>query len=92
MTNFPGRKRPNYMDSNEQSRMERQHVFVVNASPDFLDVVRELLQEEEYNVTTTNFVPKTFDQIATLDPALLIVDLVSASSASAAFAASSSPR
>ena len=55
--------------------MDRQHVFVVNGSPDFLDVVRELLQEERYNVTTTNFVPRTFEQIEALDPALLIIDL-----------------
>ena len=63
------------MSSTEQSQMERQHVFVVNGSPDFLDVIRELLQDEDYNVTTTNFVPKTFDQIAALEPALLIIDL-----------------
>jgi CheY-like chemotaxis protein len=55
--------------------MGRKHIFVVNGSPDFLDVVRELLQEERYNVTTTNFVPRTFDQIEALDPSLLIIDL-----------------
>jgi CheY-like chemotaxis protein len=63
------------MDSSEQSQMERQHIFVVNGSADFLDLVRELLQEENYNVTTTNFVPKTFDQIAALNPSLLVIDL-----------------
>lgn len=56
-------------------QMARQHIFVVNGSPDFLDVVRELLQEEHYNVTTTNFVPRTFDQIEALNPSLLIIDL-----------------
>jgi DNA-binding response OmpR family regulator len=59
----------------EQDQMGRKHVFVVNNAPDFLDLVRELLQEESYNVTTTNFVPDTFDQIATVRPAALIVDL-----------------
>ena len=39
-------------------------------------MVRELLQGEHYNVTTTNFVPNTFDQIAALGPELLIIDLV----------------
>ena len=29
-----------------------------------------------YNVTTTNFVPRTFDQIASLQPDLLVVDVV----------------
>jgi DNA-binding response OmpR family regulator len=64
------------MESAEQRQMLRQHIFAVNGSPDFLDVLRELLQGEDYNVTTTNFVPNTFDQIAALDPDLLIIDLV----------------
>jgi CheY-like chemotaxis protein len=57
-------------------QMQRQHIFVVNGSADFLEVVRELLQDEHYNVTTTNFVPKTFEQIETARPSLLIVDLI----------------
>ena len=57
-------------------QMQRQHIFVVNGSVDFLDVVRELLQDEHYNVTTTNFVPRTFKQIETARPSLLIIDLI----------------
>jgi CheY-like chemotaxis protein len=57
-------------------QMQRQHIFCVNGSPDFLEVVRELLQDESYNVTTTNFVPQTFEQIETARPSLLIVDLI----------------
>ena len=49
--------------------------FVVNGSDEFLDVVRELLQDENYNVTTTNFVPRTFHQIETARPSVLVVDL-----------------
>jgi CheY-like chemotaxis protein len=69
------------MDSIDGARatpeqMQRQHIFVVNGSADFLDVVRELLQDEQYNVTTTNFVPLTFKQIETARPSLLIVDLI----------------
>ena len=56
--------------------MDSQHIFVVNGAPGFLDICRELLQGEDYNVTTTNFVPNTFDQIDALDPNLLIIDLV----------------
>lgn len=63
------------MNSPEQNQMKRQHIFAVNGSPEFLDVMRELFQEENYNVTTTNFVPETFDQIASLNPSLLIIDL-----------------
>ena len=57
-------------------QMQRQHIFVVNGSADFLDVVRELLQDENYNVTTTNFVPQTFEQVEVARPSLLIVDLI----------------
>jgi DNA-binding response OmpR family regulator len=37
--------------------------------------VRVLLQDEHYNVTTTNYVPRTWDQIAALQPSLLLIDL-----------------
>jgi CheY-like chemotaxis protein len=57
-------------------QMRRQHIFVVNGSAEFLDVVRDLLQDEHYNVTTTNFVPLTFKQIEIARPSLLIVDLI----------------
>ena len=57
-------------------QMERQHVYIVNGSSAFLEVVRELLQDEHYNVTTTNFVPNSFETIETAQPSLLIVDLV----------------
>ena len=66
------------MDSGARAtpeQMRRRHVFVVNGSVEFLDVVRELLQDERYNVTTTNFVPRTFHQIETARPSLLVIDL-----------------
>ena len=60
----------------ERRQMGRRHVFCVNGSSTFLDVVRELLEDERYNVTTTNFVPLTFEQLEALHPDLLIVDVV----------------
>ncbi|HEV2127935.1 MAG TPA: response regulator [Thermomicrobiales bacterium] len=63
------------MESNEHRQTQRQHIFAVNGAIEFLEVLRELLQEEEYNVTTTNFVPDTYEQIEALQPDLLIVDL-----------------
>jgi CheY-like chemotaxis protein len=63
------------MDEAERSQRQRQHIFVVNGASEFLDIVRELLESEEYNVTTTNFVPQTFDVIVALDPSLVIIDL-----------------
>ena len=60
----------------DRSQERRKHVFAINGSPDFLNVVRDLFQEEGYNVTTTNFVPNSFEQITALNPDALIVDLV----------------
>ena len=54
---------------------QRKHVLVVNAAPVFLDLARELLRDERYDVTTTSFVPRAFDQIAALQPDLLLIDL-----------------
>lgn len=51
------------------------HIFVVNSTPAVLDLVRDLLEQERYRVTTTNFLPRTFDQIAALQPSVLVVDL-----------------
>jgi CheY-like chemotaxis protein len=68
--------RPIPMRQPERSQMRSKHIFAVNGSPDLLDILRGLLQDEQYNVTTTNFVPRTFDQISALDPDLLIIDLV----------------
>ena len=75
---MPGLGRNGTMGSGARAtpaQMQRQHSFVVNGSVEFLDVVRELLQDEAYNVTTTNVVPRTFHQIETARPALLVVDL-----------------
>lgn len=60
----------------EAEQMRRKHVFCVNGDPVFLDLIRELFQHAEFNVTTTNFVPNTFAQIAALQPDVLIIDLV----------------
>lgn len=57
-------------------QMARSHVYVVNGSPEFLNVIREFLQAERYNVTTTNFVPRTFEMIEAAAPTLIVVDLV----------------
>lgn len=63
------------MQEAERAQMARKHIFAVNSSSEFLDFIRELFEDEGYNVTTTNFVPRTFDQVAVLQPDLLIVDL-----------------
>jgi DNA-binding response OmpR family regulator len=58
------------------SQEGRKHVFAIDGSPELLNLIRDLFQDEDYNVTTTNFVPNSFEQIAALDPDALIVDIV----------------
>lgn len=65
----------------DRSREQRKHVFVINGEPAFLDVVRALFQDESYNVTTSNYVPNSFAQIAALRPDALIVDVVAGQAA-----------
>lgn len=60
----------------EHQQMTRKHVLCVNGAPSFLDFVRDLLQDERYNVTTTNYVPRTFDLIESIQPDLVILDIV----------------
>jgi two-component system phosphate regulon response regulator PhoB len=59
----------------EAARPGRRHVFVVNGAPVYLELMRELLRDADYAVTTTTWVPATFDQVAALAPSLLVVDL-----------------
>lgn len=63
------------MDAEERRQRSRKHVFAINGAAEFLNVVRELLEDEEYNVTTTNFVPNSLAQIVALEPSLIIIDL-----------------
>ncbi len=60
----------------EQRRMERRHILVVSSAVEFVGLLRELLLDERYNVTTTNFVARTFQQIEALEPDLLMIDLI----------------
>jgi CheY-like chemotaxis protein len=59
----------------DRSQEQRKHVFAINTSPEFLNIVRELFQEEGYHVTTTNFAPNSFAQIEALKPDALIIDI-----------------
>ena len=59
----------------ERRQEERKHVYAINGAPEFLNIVRELFQDEQYNVTTTNFVPRSFAQIEALKPDALIIDI-----------------
>jgi len=54
---------------------ERAHVFVVNDSAIFLELMRDLL-EEHYTVSTMGVGLHAFDQAVTLRPDAILVDLV----------------
>src|SRR5215216_3212745 len=56
-------------------RTRRKHVFAVNSSPDFLLIVRELLEEEGYAVTTSTFESNVFTQIVMRQPDALLIDV-----------------
>ncbi len=63
----------NFKDADQP---KHKHVFVINGAVEVLELIRELLQDHRYNVTTTNFVPRTWNQIDALQPDLLLIDLV----------------
>ena len=60
------------MDDRRQE--PRQHILVIGGTADFLHLIRDLLRER-YTITTTDFLPNTFAQIAVLDPNVLIMDI-----------------
>lgn len=60
----------------DRTQEGRKHIFVINGAPEFLNLMRDVFQDQRFNVTTTNFVPNSFDQIAALQPDALIVDIV----------------
>jgi DNA-binding response OmpR family regulator len=71
MVRWTDRRRP----PRQRGVMKTPHIFVVNGSETILDLLRELLRDERYRVTTTNFAPPIFDEIAVLAPDLLVIDL-----------------
>jgi CheY-like chemotaxis protein len=58
-----------------REQAQRKHILGVDGRPPFLELLREILQGEKFNVTTTNYVPQLFDLILVLEPDLVIVDL-----------------
>lgn len=60
----------------DRTQEGRKHIFVINGAPEFLNLMREVFQDQRFNVTTTNFVPNSFAQIAALQPDALVVDIV----------------
>ena len=59
----------------ERRHTPRKHIFAVNSSPDFLLIIRELLEDEGYAVTTSDFEPNVFTRIVMRHPDALIFDV-----------------
>lgn len=57
----------------EQRR--RKHIFMVDSSRVFQEIIVELLTDERYGATASDYVPEVFPQIALLKPDLIIIDL-----------------
>src|SRR5918998_6654202 len=58
----------------------RKHIFAVNSSPDFLLIIRELLEDEGYAVTTCDFEPNVFTRAVMRQPDALIIDVAAGES------------
>jgi CheY-like chemotaxis protein len=66
---------PRSMRPPEAHERSPWHVVVVDRAPDSGETVRTVLQDSCCLVTTSNVEPTTFDRIAMLQPALMVVDL-----------------
>ena len=64
----------------DRQRTPRKHVLAVNNSPDFLLIVRELLEDEGYGVTTSDFEPNVFTRAVMRQPDALIIDVAAGES------------
>jgi CheY-like chemotaxis protein len=59
----------------DRQRTPRKHIAVINNSPDFLLIARDLFEGEGYGVTTSDFAPTVFARIVMRHPDALIVDV-----------------
>lgn len=50
------------------------HILSINHSPDLLSLMRELLEEEGFRVTTQSHLDKDLGEVARLSPDLIILD------------------
>jgi len=65
----------------DRQRTPRKHVIAVNSSPDFLLIVREVLGDEGYAVSTSDFEPNVFTRIVMRHPDAVVIDMAPGESA-----------
>lgn len=76
MPTLPSYKLANGLpEASPSAQLRHRHVLIINRDPAFLDVARVLLQDEGYNVTTTNLVVRSFLMIQAVRPDVLVIDL-----------------
>ena len=60
----------------ELARSDRPRIVVINSEPDFLIVVAELLEEEGYDVSTSQIDQLPYGLILAEQPAVIMLDIV----------------
>lgn len=61
-------------DSIDPANLVRPHILVINHSPDILTLLRVLLEEERFLVTTQSHLDRDLHRIAEMKPDLVILD------------------
>ena len=59
-----------------RDQARRKHIVMVDSSRVFTDIITELLVDERYGVTASDYVPEIFTQITRMEPDLIIIDLI----------------
>lgn len=59
-----------------QDQVRRKHIVMVDSSRAFTEIIAELLIDERYGVTASDYVPEIFTQITLMGPDLIIIDLI----------------
>ena len=59
-----------------RDQVRRKHIVMVDSSRVFTEIISDLLTDERYGVTASDYIPEIFTQIALMEPDLIIVDLI----------------
>ena len=59
-----------------RDQQRRKHIVMVDSDRIFTEIIAELLTDERYGVTASDYIPEIFVQIAHLSPDLIIIDLI----------------
>ena len=59
-----------------RDQTRRKHIVMVDSSRVFTEIITELLTDERYGVTASDYIPEIFTQIAGMKPDLIIIDLI----------------